>query len=365
MTGDSDIELKYLLGPGLRNNSGALLDLELTIPGRGLCAVFGPSGAGKTTLLRCIAGLLRADQGRLRVRGKVWEDGRRYLPTHKRPLAYVFQEPSLFGHLTAEGNLRFASKRCAMPAAPDYYDRVVAAMDIADLLSQYPASLSGGEQQRVAIARALLIQPRWLLMDEPLASLDQTRKREIMPYLEDLHREFDIPVLYVSHSIDEVARLADHLLLLDEGRVEASGDAPELLSRIDSSLQSGDEAGVVIDADVIEIDSDSALLHARFNGGALWLRRVGEMPGDRVRLRIFARDVSIALTDHSDSSILNRLPATVAGIVDDRDDGMVLVQLQLGETCLIARITRRSLQHLQLHTGLPVWLQIKSVAILR
>ena len=212
------------------------LDVDLSLPVRGVTALFGHSGSGKTTVLRCIAGLERAPQGRLVVAGEVWQDTGRWVPTHQRPIGYVFQEASLFAHLTVMGNLRYGMKRThGAPQAG--VDQAIALLGIGHLLDRKPGTLSGGERQRVGIARALVTSPRLLLMDEPLASLDLKRKQEVLPYLQRLHEELDIPVLYVSHAPDEVARLADHLVLLDEGQVRASGR-----SRRGSSSPSGPQA---------------------------------------------------------------------------------------------------------------------------
>ena len=343
-------------------DGGFSLQAELDLPGRGITAVFGSSGSGKTTLLRCMAGLQRAS-GVFRVNGETWLDASTDLPTHRRPLGYVFQEASLFPHLTAAGNLDFAERRA--PAADDgLRDRVVALMDIADRLEHRPSELSGGERQRVAIARALLIRPRLLLMDEPLASLDEPRKREILPYLERLG-EFDVPVIYVSHSVTEVTRLADHLVVMDAGRVLASGPLTELMGRLDAPMHLGDEAGAVIDAEITERDETWHLVRARFDGGELWLRDSGDGIGERVRLRILARDVSVALESHDDTSIANRLRASVDEIVDDEDAALALVGLSVGNVKVIARVTKRSVDHLELAVGRQVWAQIKSVALVR
>ena len=223
---------------------GFALDVDLELPGRGITAFFGPSGSGKTTLLRAIAGLERITDGRLVVGGEVWQDGGRCLPTHARPLGYVFQEASLFPHLSVRANIEYGMRRAGAPA--NGFDDIVELLGIAPLLEREPGRLSGGERSRVAIARALVTAPRLLLMDEPLAALDAARKAEFMPYLERLHRQLAIPVLYVTHAIDEVARLADHLVLLDDGRVQASGPTAETLTRTDLPLARGDDASAII-----------------------------------------------------------------------------------------------------------------------
>jgi len=340
------------------------LDVDAALPGRGITALFGRSGSGKTTFLRCVAGLEKAPGGRLLVGGELWQDGNRFLPVHRRPLGYVFQESSLFPHLSAGGNLAYASRRSGADSAI-LYERVVQLMGIGPLLDRLPDHLSGGERQRVAIARALLIQPRLLAMDEPLASLDSPHRLEILPYIERLREDFDIPVLYVSHSIDEVARLADHILVLEAGRVAAQGPLTDVLSRVDLPLALGEETGVVLQGHVVERDSRWQLARVSLDGGDIWVRDRGDARGQAVRLRVLARDVSLALTSREDTSILNRLPVTVEEIADDRDAAMSVVRLALGADRLLARVTCRSVHHLALAAGKRVWAQVKSVAVVR
>lgn len=360
-----NISARFKLSFPTSVKSSFILDVDLHLPGRGITAIFGYSGSGKTTLLRCVAGLQRADSGKLTVNDDVWQDENSFLPTHKRPLGYVFQEASLFPHLSAQGNLVYAMKRSGSERSLDHYQRVVELMGIEPFLHQFPNELSGGERQRVAIARALLVNPRLLLMDEPLAALDNARKEEILPYLERLHEQFDIPVLYVSHSVDEVARLADHLVILDAGKVAAQGSLIEVLSRIDLPVRLGEETGVVVEATVLERDSRWHLIRVGFAGGDLWVRDSGEAINQPLRIRVLAKDVSLALASHSDTSILNRLAAIVTEISSDTDDAMSLIRLKTGSITVIARVTRRSVDHLHLTVGCSVWAQIKSVAIVR
>ena len=342
------------------------LDIDLILPGRGITALFGPSGSGKTTCLRAMAGLERAPGGLFTIDGEVWQDEQRgvFVPTHRRALGYVFQEASLFAHLSVRRNMEFGQKRVA--TADQYFDLASVAdlLGIAGLLERMPASLSGGERQRVAIARALLAAPRLLLMDEPLAALDQKRKQEILPYLERLHDELAIPVIYVSHSPDEVARLADHLVLLEGGRALASGPLPELLARLDLPTAFAEDAGAVIDATVGQHDERYHLMRLDFGGGAIFVPQREIAIGKRLRLQVHARDVSLALAAHEDSSILNRVAATVVEMVDAAHPAHVLVRLDAGGTALLARITRRSRDQLGLVPGKPVWAQIKAVALL-
>lgn len=361
----NDLHATFLMRYAGSDSSGFSLDVDLRLPGNGITAIFGQSGSGKTTLLRCIAGLEHARPGYLTVRGEHWQSDAQFLPTHRRPLGYVFQEASLFPHLTARGNLRYALKRSGVATPGPLYDQVIELMGISAVLSRYPHQLSGGERQRVAIARALMIQPRLLLMDEPLASLDTTRKQEILPYLEKLRSRFDIPILYVSHSLDEVARLADHLVVLQQGRVAAQGPVGEVFSRMDAPQLVGSDAGVIWQGEVVEKLPQWHLARIACAGGDLWVRDNGEPPGQPIRVRILARDVSLTLSHHEDSSILNRLPVSVLEIATDRDAGMALVQLQAGNDVVTAQVTHRSVDYLNLAPGQLLWAQIKSVAIVR
>ena len=344
--------------------AGFTLDVDLQLPGKGVTALFGPSGCGKTTLLRCMAGLTRADQGQLTVNGEVWQDDEHCRPTHQRPLGYVFQEASLFAHLNVRRNLQYGQARVQKTERRIELGSVVELLGIAHLLERMPQGLSGGERQRVAIARALLTSPRLLLMDEPLAALDIARKMEFLPYLERLHDELDIPVVYVSHAPDEVARLADHIVLMQEGRTVAAGPLTETLARLDLPIHLGEDAGVVLRAVVVERDTAWHLARVEFPGGSLWVRDGGHAVGHAVRVRILARDVSIALAPVVGTSIQNCLPATVEQMADDYHPALSLLRLRLGQSPLLARLTRRSAAGLQLQPGKPVWVQIKAVALI-
>ncbi|MBW4055507.1 MAG: molybdenum ABC transporter ATP-binding protein, partial [Proteobacteria bacterium] len=253
------------------NWPGFTLNLDLNLPGRGVTAIFGQSGSGKTTLLRCIAGLERAEHGFLAFKGEVWQDDRTFLPTHKRPLGYVFQEASLFPHLSVLGNLRYGLTRSKAEQNISL-DQAIDLLGIGALLERKPERLSGGERQRVGIARALAVSPRILLMDEPLASLDLARKQEILPYLERLRDELEIPVLYVTHSPDEVGRLANYLVALEAGAVVAQGPLTETLARIDLPIRLGEERSVILEGIVAERDERWHLERVEFPGGALWMR---------------------------------------------------------------------------------------------
>jgi molybdate transport system ATP-binding protein len=344
------------------------LDVDLTIPGRGVTALFGHSGSGKTTLLRCIAGLERAPGGHISVAGEVWQDGDHFTPTYKRPLGYVFQEASLFPHLSVKNNLEYGRKRVdASHGHKVSLDQAIDLLGIGHLLDRKPDRLSGGERQRVAIARALALSPRILLMDEPLAALDLARKQEILPYLERLHDELAIPILYVSHSPDEVARLADHIVAMEGGRAVAQGPLVETLARLDLPIHLGEDAGVVLDAVVAERDAQWQLARATFADNpeaGVWVRDSGHEAGHHVRVRILARDVSLAVTRHSGTSIQNILPGVVETLADDTHPALALVRVNVGGVKVVARLTRRSAHDLGLTPGQIVYAQIKAVALI-
>jgi molybdenum ABC transporter, ATP-binding protein len=357
------------------------LNVDLRLPGSGITVLFGHSGSGKTTLLRCVAGLQKAPTGFLCINGDVWQDSEQglFLPTHKRELGYVFQEANLFPHLTVAGNLRFGLKRMVKTAPQADLPHILALLGIEHLLDRMPAHLSGGERQRVAIARALALNPKILLMDEPLASLDFKRKQDILPFLSRLHGELQIPVLYVTHSRQEVAQLADHLVIMDEGKVLASGALSDTLSRLDVSMAQDREASTVWQVQVVEHEADYQLTRVACAGGELSLPRLAANPGTTLRLQVYARDVSITLQQPTATSILNVLPAVITGIADD-DSGHCVVRLrlsgyaeapsglssvdQVADSPLLAHITRKSKLLLDLRIGMPVYVQIKASSIL-
>ena len=350
----------------LRMDRGAFqLDVDLDLPLHGISALFGHSGSGKTTVLRAIAGLECAPGGVVALGDEVWQDDARglFVPVHKRAVGYVFQEASLFPHLSVRANLEFGRKRVPAHARRFALEPVTALLGIESLLERRPDGLSGGERQRVAIARALLASPRLLLMDEPLAALDLRRKQEILPYLERMHGELAIPIVYVSHAPDEVARLADHLVLLDAGKAVASGPLTETLARVDLPPSFADDAGVVLDT-ILAGHEEDALSRLEFAGGALFVGRRREAIGTHLRCRIHARDVSLALDRPQGTSIVNRLPAVVTAVAATDTPGHVLVQLRMGESPLLARITERSRRELGIAPGLRLWVQIKGVALL-
>lgn len=338
------------------------LDVSLTIPSTGITAIFGPSGCGKTTLLRAIAGLEPDPGGRFRINDDIWQADGRSVPTHRRPVGYVFQESSLFPHLSVLGNLEYGLKRTANDKRRVSLDDITRLLDIEHLLERQSQSLSGGERQRVAIARALLTSPRLLLMDEPLASLDHDAKRDILPYLEKLHDRLAMPVVYVSHAVEEVARIADHLVLMTQGRIRASGPIRELLTRLDVARDQGSDAEAIIEATVDAHDDRYHLTRLAFAGGFFNVVRNQLEVGHRARLRILARDVSITLARQTQTSILN----IFAAVVDDSIEinrAQLLVRLDVGGSPLLAGITRKSADLLGIQPGRHVYVQIKAVAL--
>lgn len=340
---------------------GFRLDVQFEAPG-GVTALFGRSGAGKTTVVNAVAGLLRPDRGRITLDGDILFDaGQRHLPPHKRRLGYVFQGARLFPHLSVRGNLsyglRFARGRDG-PALEDVCDL----LGLATLLERRPAALSGGEQQRVAIGRALLSRPRMLLMDEPLAALDMARKAEILPYLERLRDETGVPILYVSHSVAEVARLATTVVVMEDGRVARSGAAETVLSDPQMVRQLGvREAGAVLPAQVVQHHSDG-LTELAISGGRLFLPQTAQPPGSRTRVRILAQDVILSEQVPQGISAVNILPVQVTGLREGTGPG-VICQLQCGSDHLLARITRRSADALAIRPGRRMHAVIKAVSI--
>lgn len=341
-----------------------LLDVDLILPSSGITVLFGHSGSGKTSLLRCIAGLQHAPHGYLEINGAIWQDSNQnlFLPTHQRSLGYVFQEANLFPHLSVAGNLQFGLKRIKQ-SATNKLDYILELLGIEHLLQRMPAHLSGGERQRVAIARALALNPEVLLMDEPMASLDFKRKQEILPFLNRLHRELNIPVIYVTHSQQEVAQLADHLVIMEEGRALASGPLSETLSRLDVPLAQDREAATVWPVTVAEHEAEYHLTRVAFDGGMLSLPTLAATIGTPMRVQIYARDVSISLQAPFATSILNVLPAIISGIADD-GSGQSVLGLVVGTQSLLAHITRKSAILLDLKIGMQVYVQIKGTSIL-
>ncbi|HEY2336134.1 MAG TPA: molybdenum ABC transporter ATP-binding protein [Burkholderiales bacterium] len=331
----------------------------------GVTALFGRSGAGKTTLLNLIAGLTRPESGRITVGGRTLYDAATgiNLPAHARRVGYVFQEGRLLPHLTVRHNLLYGNYFNRKQSHVIGFDAAIELLGIAHILERRPGALSGGEKQRVAIGRALLANPEVLLLDEPLASLDAPRKAEILYYVERLRDELRVPIVYVSHSLDEVVRLANTVVLISDGKVLGAGELREIMSRAELRPYLGrHEGGAVIEAQVAGQDLESGLARLDFAGGTLEIPDVEGLPGERVRVRVRARDVSIATSRPTGLSIRNVLAGTVVALGEE--DGPSLdVQLDLHGTALLARITRKSAAELGLRPGLPVFALIKSVSI--
>jgi molybdate transport system ATP-binding protein len=348
---------------------GFTLDAVFEAPARGVTGLFGPSGCGKTTVLRCMAGLERF-AGRLSVGGEIWQDDAigDFRKPHLRPVGYVFQEASLFPHLSVRGNLLYGATRAAKAGvAPAIREAdIVELLGIGDLLARSPRALSGGERQRVAVGRALLSQPRLLLMDEPLSALDRLSKEEILPYFEALHPALSIPIIYVSHDLGEVERLADHLVLMERGRVIAAGPLAALEADPALPLLRAPEAAVTLTGVVGHLDRDYRLTSVSVPGGTLILPGLHGKLNAHCRLRIRASDVSFALSQPSGTTILNSLPVRILSVVGEKDASQLVVVAALGTegdgARIAGRITRKSRDRLGLAPGMAAFAQIKGAA---
>ena len=344
---------------------GALvLDLDIALPPRGITALFGPSGAGKSSCLRAIAGLERGSEGIVRFAGELWQDSGRgvFVPPHRRRLGYVFQEASLFTHCSVAGNLDYGYRRARQPAHLDR-EALVDQFGVRPLLARRVDTLSGGERQRVAIVRALLSDPALLLFDEPLSALDAAARDDLLGCLEALRASLAVPMIYVSHAIDEVARLADHLVLLDAGRVVAQGPLQATLTRLDLPPALSEAVGAVIEGIVVGHDAHDHLTELAFAGGTLFVPRRGDAVGSMLRCRISARDVVLTCERQHASSALNQIRSRVVAMAAAEHPSQCLVRLDAGGSALLARITRRSWQALELAPGSEVWAQVKAVAL--
>ncbi|MDA1069826.1 MAG: molybdenum ABC transporter ATP-binding protein [Proteobacteria bacterium] len=349
----------------VRHRKKFSIEVRISVEQTGITTLFGSSGSGKSTLIELIAGLLRPDTGRIVVDGRVLFDHERGidLPPEKRRLGLVFQDARLFPHLSVRANLVFGMRRLRPQDRRLAFDDVVDLLGIGRLLARRPFQLSGGERQRVAIGRALLTSPDLLLMDEPLASLDQPRKNEILPFIRRLPDELAMPVIYVSHALEEVIRLSDRVVVLADGRVRASGPVEDILSRPDLAPLTGRFwAGAVLDAQVAPGDPGYGLTELHFPGGTLLVPRLDHPAGTRVRVRVRSRDISIALQPPVQSSVLNAIPASVVSVTED-DVAQADVVLDAGGSRLLARITHRSVAHLNLVPGARVFALIKAASV--
>lgn len=341
-----------------------VLDVNFNAPTSAICALFGPSAAGKTTILRCIAGLERLDHACITVDGLCWQDEKNdiFIPAHQRNLAYIFQEGNLFTHLSVHENLRYGFARVPKNERHIAYDHAVELLALAPLLKRRVATLSGGERQRIAIGRALLSNPRLLLMDEPFAALDESGKLDILRQFQLLQKEMSLSVIMVSHSLEDVALLAHYLILVERGRVSAHGDLTSLMTRLDLPLARAENANAIVDGVIRAHEPEFNLSIVQFDGGELTVAQIEAPVGAHVRLRIYARDVSMTLSPVQYSSALNQLCARILEIAED-GPGRCMIRLQAGTTELLARITQKSVAILGLQVDLTVYLQVKSVAL--
>ncbi len=339
------------------------LKVDLSVPSQGITALFGPSGCGKTTLLRLIAGLEKDTRGHLSIGDMCWQKDEQFVATHQRPLGYVFQDASLFNHLNVKQNIEYGQNRISPQDRKISLIKAIDLLELGALLNRKPESLSGGEKQRVAIARAIAVSPKLLLMDEPLAALDQNRKKEVLPYIETLQKEFQIPVIYVSHSVEEVAQLADHMILMGSGKVVATGKIHELFTRLDLPLAHELDASSIISATVSSYDEQYQLASLKFAAGTMTVGGPKLKEGKTVRLRLGARDVSLTLEHQTNTSILNIFPVVIDEIIEE-GNSQVTVRLLAEGVPLLSRITRKSASELKLQKGKPVYAQVKSVALL-
>lgn len=341
--------------------SGFRLAVRADLDIDGVTALFGPSGAGKSTVLAAIAGF-RPGLGRIETNGALWQDGRTMVPAHKRPVGMVFQDGRLFGHKSVAGNLNYAARRADQAGPALDMDNVIDTLDLAPLLPRRASQLSGGERQRVAIARALLTRPRLMLMDEPLAALDRGRKAGLLPLIAELPTRFGIPVIYVSHQLDEIVQIADHLVAMHGGQITGQGPVAQMIAEMDPALTGRFEAGSVLEGHVAALEPEFRMLAVEIGPNRLWMPDTGGAElGDAVRVRIRARDVSIATAPVNGLSIRNQIPARILRIEAD-DGAFAELQLDCGGQKLRARISRLAVTELQLITGQEVRALIKSIA---
>ncbi|HUX73954.1 MAG TPA: molybdenum ABC transporter ATP-binding protein [Steroidobacteraceae bacterium] len=354
-----------MLQVAVKKTRGAFaLCAQFELPTPGVAALFGRSGCGKSTLIEIIAGLLGADSGSVALDGEVLLDTERRIavPPEARRIGYVFQDARLFPHLGVAANLRYAERR-ARGLAYVGFEEVADLLALGPLLGRRPQQLSGGEKQRVAIGRALLGQPRLLLLDEPLASLDKARREEVLPYLEKLRDQLAIPMVYVSHQFEEVLRLATHVVLMDCGKTVAQGGIGEISLQPElRGIVGADAVGAIVDGEVAGIDAGGALARVRIGSGELTVAAANLAAGARVRVQILARDVIVATAEPRHLSVRNILQGTVCGIAADIADAD-LISIDVGGAPILARITTAARRELGLCSGMRVWALVKTVAI--
>jgi molybdate transport system ATP-binding protein len=352
-----ELQIKLQAGPSYR------MALNCNIAEQGITAIYGPSGSGKTTLLNCIAGLQAAEPGsRIVYRGQAWQDDEQFVPPWQRDIGFVFQDARLFPHLTVRQNLEYAIKRRKKGSDISLTD-VGEWLHLQELLTRPATQLSAGQKQRVAIARALLSAPGLLLLDEPLANLDKAARLQTLHYLQQLRATVDLPMLYVSHDMEEVSQLADNLVLLDDGRVSAQGSVLDLCSRLDTRLAHEEQAATIVEGRIRHHDTRFGLSELEVEGHTFYVNHLAEEIGAHCRLRIPARDISLCRSHASDSSILNILPVVLREI-EETSGTRIMLRLALGDQYLLARLTRKSVTELDLRVGDSLYAQIKSVALL-
>lgn len=342
-----------------------VLQVEVNAASRGVIALFGRSGCGKSSVVNLLAGLMTAERGHFTLDGDVLFESKKGInqPTEQRRIGYVFQDARLFPHFTVRGNLEYGLRRARQSTNSIDFDTVVALLELGPLLKRRPHHLSGGEKQRVALGRALLAQPRLLLLDEPLASLDQSRRNEVLPYLENMRDELAIPMVYVSHQFDEVLRLATHVVLLDNGRVSAQGDLPTIsLEPALRNIVGADAIGSVVESEVRSIDATTGFAHVSIGTGYLNVEHSGLQTGQRVRLQLLARDLILSLHAPVGLSVRNSLQGTLTRLVDDGEHAR-LVSIDVGGVTLVARVTRAATEELQLHAGMSLWVLVKAITL--
>ena len=340
-------------------------DIEFALPDA-ICAIFGPSGAGKSTLLRCIAGLAQC-RGSITFQEDVWLDTNSgfSMPVYKRPIGFVRQNVQLFSHLSVLDNLRYPIRHSKRIGKHIDLDKVIASFQLSPLLSRKPDELSGGETQRIAIARALLAKPRLLLLDEPMTGLDLERKAEILPFIETLHNDYEIPTIYVSHSVDEITVLCSHTIIMDNGRIRVAGNTEEILERTDlEDIVKGEEASSIVHAQVLDHDDEFHLTRLQVENGVWSIPEHPNFePGSWINIRVRARDVAIAMSEPQQTSVRNVLAGTIAEIVEDADSHYADCIVSSGRTRLRARITRASLHELDLEVGKSSYALVKSMTL--
>tara|TARA_S200000501_G_scaffold190210_1_gene179057 strand:+ start:44291 stop:45358 length:1068 start_codon:yes stop_codon:yes gene_type:complete len=347
----------------LINRGDFSLDIDLDINAKGIISIYGPSGSGKTTLLRTLAGLEKGDNGYIQIGNQIWQDKTNYISTHKRAVGFVTQESSLFPHLNVKKNIEYGFKRIHNREKNISVNQIVSLLEINHLLERNPKNLSGGEKQKVAIAQAIALNPNLLLLDEPLSALDESNKKEIFPYLKLINKNLNLPVIYVTHDRNEIIALTDIIILLDHGKIKATGQIKDLFSSLELSFAHEKDALTIIEADVIENDKSYGLTILKFKGGRFIINSKPLQVGTKVRLQVFARDISITLQKQRDTSILNILPV----IIDDlsvENDSVVTIRLMANETPLLARLTRKSVEELNLKPKDKVFAQVKTIALL-